>query len=176
MFLFLGREGDSWLVTMKPMKQRILSLHFHLKFQFYRVQHARSVEWKQLNKKLSAGEEKTVLPVLYIKKRPKRWFRTRKSPNPGHQSLMDRRQLSTLQCREPVSLPRSTTEETHETRCRVGPLASFSSSLSWGVHVPLYRDVRPLRGRVGICPHNPNYGYLTIVTREPMGHNEVFFN
>jgi hypothetical protein len=35
----------------------------------------------------------------------------------------------------PVSLPRNTTEEKHETRCRVGPLASFSSRYYEGVYM-----------------------------------------
>jgi hypothetical protein len=38
-------------------------------------------------------------------------------------------------CRVHVSLPISTTEETHETRCRVGPLASFSSLYYEGVYM-----------------------------------------
>jgi hypothetical protein len=47
---------------------------------------------------------------------------------------------------------------TQDTGYRVGPLASFLISLlSYEeVHVPLYRDMRPLRSRVVISPHNPN--------------------
>jgi hypothetical protein len=60
-------------------------------------------------------------------------------------------------CRGPVSLPISITEETHE-RQYVGlglwPL-SLLSHMS-GCTCSLYRDRRPLRGKVGICPHNPN--------------------
>jgi hypothetical protein len=41
----------------------------------------------------------------------------------------------TRSCRVLVSLPISTTEETHETRCRVGPLASFSSLYYEGVYM-----------------------------------------
>jgi hypothetical protein len=37
-------------------------------------------------------------------------------------------------CRRSVSLSKSTTEKTHETRCRVGSLASFSSLYYEGVY------------------------------------------
>jgi hypothetical protein len=61
-------------------------------------------------------------------------------------------------CRkEPVSLPLSTTEETHETHdiglCLL-PLSDLR--IIRGCTCSLYRDVRPLRGKAGICPHNPN--------------------
>jgi hypothetical protein len=42
---------------------------------------------------------------------------------------------------------------TRDTWYRVGPLTSFSSISSEGVYMFL---VRPLRGKVGIYPHNPN--------------------
>jgi hypothetical protein len=60
-------------------------------------------------------------------------------------------------CREPVSLPISTTEETHET-LDVGlglwPLSDLCNMM--GCTCSLYRDVRPLKGKAGICPYNPN--------------------
>jgi hypothetical protein len=82
---------------------------------------------------------------------------TRSAPFPPVSSRGVRR------CRQPVSLPTSTTEEnTRDTGYRVGPLASFWSLYYEGCTGSLYRDVRPLRGKTGICPHNPNYGYLTL--------------
>ena len=64
-------------------------------------------------------------------------------------------------CREPVSLPISTTEETHETRDIGLDLWHLSDLyLMKGCTCSLYRDVRPLRGKVGICPHNPSLGFL----------------
>jgi hypothetical protein len=66
-------------------------------------------------------------------------------------------------CREPVSLPISTTEETHETHdigLELWPLSDLC--IMRGCTGSLYRDVRPLRGKAGICPHNPNWGYLTL--------------
>jgi hypothetical protein len=60
-------------------------------------------------------------------------------------------------CRELVSLPISTTEETHETHdigLGLWPLSDLCHMK--GCTGSLYRDVRPLRGKVGICPHNPN--------------------
>jgi hypothetical protein len=55
-----------------------------------------------------------------------------------------------------VSLPRSTTESTQNIGYRIGPLASFFSLYYEGCTCSLYRDVIPLRGKAGICPHNPN--------------------
>jgi len=60
-------------------------------------------------------------------------------------------------CRRPVSLPISTTEETHETLdigLGLWPLSDLC--IMRGCTGSLYRDVRPLRGKAGICPHNPN--------------------
>jgi hypothetical protein len=66
-------------------------------------------------------------------------------------------------CREPVSLPISTTEETHKTQdIRLGLWHLSLLCLMRGCTGSLYRDVRPLRGKAGICPHNLNYGYLTL--------------
>jgi hypothetical protein len=55
------------------------------------------------------------------------------------------------------SLPISTTEETHETQdmgLGLWPLSDLY--LMRGCTGSLYRVVRPLRGKAGICPHNPN--------------------
>jgi hypothetical protein len=60
-------------------------------------------------------------------------------------------------CRRLVSLPISTTEKTHETQdigLGIWPLSDLC--IMKGCTCSLYRDVRPLRGKVGICPHNPN--------------------
>jgi hypothetical protein len=60
-------------------------------------------------------------------------------------------------CRELVSLPISTTEETHETLdigLDLWPLSNLC--IMRGCTCSLYRDVRPLRDKTGICPHNPN--------------------
>jgi hypothetical protein len=54
------------------------------------------------------------------------------------------------------------TEETHETQdiwLGLWPLSLLYHMM--GCTGSLYRDVRPLRGKAGICPHNPNSGYLT---------------
>jgi hypothetical protein len=60
-------------------------------------------------------------------------------------------------CREPVSLPISTTEETHETHdIGLGLWPLSDHCIMRGCTCSLYRDVRPLRGKAGICPHNPN--------------------
>jgi hypothetical protein len=60
-------------------------------------------------------------------------------------------------CRVPVSLSISTTEETHETQDIGLGLWSLSDlSNMKGCTGSLYRDVRPLRGKAGICPYNPN--------------------
>jgi hypothetical protein len=76
---------------------------------------------------------------------------TRSAPFPPISSRDARR------CREPVSLPISTTEETHET-LDIGlgfwPLSDLY--LMRGCTGSLYRDVRLLRGIAVICPHNPN--------------------
>jgi hypothetical protein len=61
-------------------------------------------------------------------------------------------------CREPVSLPRSTTEGTHETQCRVEPLTSFSSHIKGTCSI--YRDAIALRAIFGICPHNSSLEFL----------------
>jgi hypothetical protein len=64
-------------------------------------------------------------------------------------------------CREPVSLPISTTEETHKTQ-NIGlglwPLSDLYSI--WGGTCSIYRDVIALRGIFGICPYNPSLGFL----------------
>jgi hypothetical protein len=55
------------------------------------------------------------------------------------------------------SLLISTTEETHETHdigLGLWPLSDLCI-MKWCTG-SLYRDVRPLRGKAGICPHNPN--------------------
>jgi hypothetical protein len=85
---------------------------------------------------------------------------TRSAPFPPVSSRGARR------CREPVSLHISTTEETHETLDIWLGLWPFSDlyHMRWCTG-SLYRDVRPLRGKAGICPHNPNKGYLTGRTR-----------
>jgi hypothetical protein len=60
-------------------------------------------------------------------------------------------------CRGPISLHISTTEETHETHdigLDLWPLSDLS--IMKGCTGSLYRDVRPLRGKADICPHNPN--------------------
>jgi hypothetical protein len=60
-------------------------------------------------------------------------------------------------CRRLVSLPISTTEETHETLdigLGLWPLSDLC--IMKGCTGSLYRDMRPLRGKVGICPYNPN--------------------
>jgi hypothetical protein len=60
-------------------------------------------------------------------------------------------------CRRPDSLPISTTEETHETQdvgLGLWPLSLLCNMK--GCTCSLYRDVRPLRSKAGICPHNPN--------------------
>jgi hypothetical protein len=60
-------------------------------------------------------------------------------------------------CRVPVSLPINTTEETHEIQdigLGLWPLSDLSNMK--GCTGSLYRDVRPLRGKAGICPYNPN--------------------
>jgi hypothetical protein len=58
---------------------------------------------------------------------------------------------------EPILFPISTTEETHETQDIGLGLWSLSDLCHMkGCTGSLYRDVRPLRGKVGICPHNPN--------------------
>jgi hypothetical protein len=65
--------------------------------------------------------------------------------------------------REPISLPICTTEETHETHdigLGLWPLSDLYHMK--GCTGSLYRDVRPLRGKVGICLRNPNLGYLTL--------------
>jgi hypothetical protein len=76
---------------------------------------------------------------------------TRSAPFPPVSSRGARR------CREPVSLPISTTEKTHETLdigLGLWPLSDlYHMKECTG---SLYRDVRPLRGKAGICPHNPN--------------------
>jgi hypothetical protein len=84
---------------------------------------------------------------------------TRSAPFPPVSSRGARR------CREPVSLPISTTEETHKTLdigLGLWPLSDLCNMK--GCTCSLYRDVRPLRGKAVICPHNPNYGYLTILS------------
>jgi hypothetical protein len=63
-------------------------------------------------------------------------------------------------CRVAVSLPISTTEETHETRYRVGHLASFSYLFHMRVTCSIYRDAIALRAIFGICSHNPSLGFL----------------
>jgi hypothetical protein len=76
---------------------------------------------------------------------------TRSAPFPPVSSRGARR------CREPVSLPISTTEETHETLdigLSLWPLSDLYHMK--GCTGSLYRDVRPLRGKAGIFPHNPN--------------------
>jgi hypothetical protein len=76
---------------------------------------------------------------------------TRSAPFPPVSSRGARR------CREPVSLPISTTEETHETLdigLGLWPLSLLCNMK--GCTGSLYRDVRPLRGKAGIYPHNPN--------------------
>jgi hypothetical protein len=76
---------------------------------------------------------------------------TRSAPFPPVSSRGARR------CREPVSLPISTTEKTHETLdigLGLWPLSDLYHMK--GCTGSLYRDVRPLRGKAGICPHNPN--------------------
>jgi hypothetical protein len=86
---------------------------------------------------------------------------TRSAPFPPVSSRDARR------CREPVSLPISTTEETHETLdigLGLWPLSDLC--LMKGCTGSLYRDMRPLRSKVGICPHNPNSVYLPISTTE----------
>jgi hypothetical protein len=59
-------------------------------------------------------------------------------------------------CRELVSLPINSTEETHETLdigLGLWPLSDLSIMRRCTCF--LYRDVKPLRGKAGICPHNP---------------------
>jgi hypothetical protein len=76
---------------------------------------------------------------------------TRSAPFPSVSNRGARR------CREPVSLPISTTEETHVTLdigLGLWPLSYLC--IMRGCTCSLYRDVRPLRGKAGICPHNPN--------------------
>jgi hypothetical protein len=56
-----------------------------------------------------------------------------------------------------VSLPISMIEETHETQdigLGLWPLSDLC--IMRGCTGCLYRDVRPLRGKASICPHNPN--------------------
>jgi hypothetical protein len=70
-------------------------------------------------------------------------------------------------CRGPVSLSISTTEETHKTHgigLGLWPLSDLYL-MRWCTS-SLYRDVRPVRGKTGICPHNPNKGYLTDLTKQ----------
>jgi hypothetical protein len=56
-----------------------------------------------------------------------------------------------------VSLPISTTEEIHKTHGIGLNLWSLSDLCNMkGCTGSLYRDVRPLRDKAGICPHNPN--------------------
>jgi hypothetical protein len=68
----------------------------------------------------------------------------------------------TKSCRGHVSLPISTTEETHETLDIGLDLWHLSDLciMMWCT-CSLYRDVRSLRDKADIYPHNPNYGYLT---------------
>jgi hypothetical protein len=76
---------------------------------------------------------------------------TRSAPFPPVSSRGARR------CREPVFLPISTTEETHETLdigLGLWPLSDLY--IMRGCTGSLYIDVRPLRGKTGICPYNPN--------------------
>jgi hypothetical protein len=76
---------------------------------------------------------------------------TRSAPFPPVSSRGARR------CREPVSLPISTTEETHETHdIELGLWPLSDLYYMKGCTGSLYRDVRPLRGKAGICLHNPN--------------------
>jgi hypothetical protein len=76
---------------------------------------------------------------------------TRSAPFPPVSSRGARR------CRELVPLPISTTEKTRETLdigLGLWPLSDLC--IMRGCTCFLYRDVRPLRGKVGICPHNSN--------------------
>jgi hypothetical protein len=80
---------------------------------------------------------------------------TRSAPFPPISSRGARR------CREPISLPISTTEETHETLdigLGLWPLSLLYSI--WGGTCSIYRNVIALRGIFGICPHNPSLGFL----------------
>jgi hypothetical protein len=68
-------------------------------------------------------------------------------------------------CRELVSLPIITSEETHKTHdIGLGLWPLYLLYLMRWCTCSLYRDVRPLRGKTGICPHNPNQSYLTVGT------------
>jgi hypothetical protein len=76
---------------------------------------------------------------------------TRSAPFPSVSSRGARRY------RESVSLPISTTEETHETldiRLGLWPLSDLC--IMRECKCSLYKDVRFLRDKAGICPHHPN--------------------
>jgi hypothetical protein len=71
--------------------------------------------------------------------------------------------LGMRSCGRLVSLLFSTTEKSHR-RHDIG-LGLWPLSLHYimrGCTCSLYRDVRPLMGKIGICPHNPSIGFLNI--------------
>jgi hypothetical protein len=71
--------------------------------------------------------------------------------------------LGARSCGRHVSLPWSTTEKAHR-RHDIG-LGLWPLSLHYimrGCTCYLYRNVRPLMSKIGICQHNPSIGFLNI--------------